>query len=332
MRRPDGASERRLEELRREAAAEGRVAGSGVTPAGAPFPRADAEAGYYGLPLLKPPTWKWEVPLYFFTGGAAGAAAVVGAAARHVGGDEELSRHARWIAAVGGAVSAPLLIADLGRPERFLNMLRIFKPQSPMSVGAWTLTAFSSAAAAAAFADLAVERFGAGTPVRVVGDAAGLLSAATGLVMASYTGVLLGVTTIPVWAESVDLLPHHFAASGVASAVALLELLGHRGRALNALGLAAAALETATGIWIEARDEPALEPLKQGKSGMLVRVGGVLSGPLPLLLRLCGARKPAAWAAIAGSLLTRYGWVAAGRASALEPGIALELPAAPRRG
>src|SRR4028118_1689221 len=100
---------------------------------------------YYDLPLLKPPVWTWEVPVYFFVGGAAGAASVLGVAAQFSKGNEELVRDARWIALIGVAVSGPLLIPDLGRPERFLNMLRVFKPQSPMSVGVWTLAVFGGA-------------------------------------------------------------------------------------------------------------------------------------------------------------------------------------------
>src|SRR3954447_5313018 len=98
-------------------------------------------------------------------------------------------------------MSAALLAADLGRPERFLNMLRVFKPQSAMSMGAWTLTAFGSASGAAAFADLLARRGVA--PVRVVADAAGVLAAATGLGMAIYAGVLVGATVVPVWNRSV---------------------------------------------------------------------------------------------------------------------------------
>lgn len=315
----------------------GRVEAAGLRPAGSPMPEravaapapvASAATGYYGRPLLKEPTWTWEVPLYFFVGGAAGAAAVVGAAARAVEGDleRELVRDARWVAALGGAISAPLLISDLGRPERFLNMLRVFKPQSPMSMGAWTLTAFGSSAAAAAFAELVGRRF---APVRVVGDAAGVLAAATGLSMASYTGVLVGATAIPAWNRNVAVLPIHFAASGLAAAVSLLELLGHDHPALNRLGLAAALVETATGALHELDSDPAHRPLKEGSSGALVRAGSVLSGPLPLLLRLLGARRVAAAAAIAGSLITRYGWVAAGRESARDPRIPLQLEEAP---
>jgi len=322
--------ERKLEAIRREAAAAGRVEGAGVRPAGSPFPapasRASAETGYYGQALLKRPVWTWEVPLYFFTGGAAGAAAVIGAAARAAGADPELARHARWIAALGGAASPALLVSDLGRPERFLNMLRVLKPGSAMSVGAWTLVAFSTASSARAFADLLERRAGRSRlPVRVLADAAEALSAATGTVMASYTGVLVGATVIPVWNRSVRVLPLHFAASGLASAVAILELLGHRHRALNLLGLAAAAAETAVGAVHETDPDPVYAPLKRGKSGAIVRTGGILSGPVPLVLRLLGARRAAALSALAGSLLTRFGWVEAGKASADDPSLPMGL-------
>ena len=145
----DDRFERRLEELRREALATGQIRAEGVRPGGAPLP--ETASGYYGLPLLKAPVWTWEVPAYFFVGGAAGAAAVIGAVANMTAHSPDLVRHARWVAAAGAALSPPLLISDLGRPDRFLNMLRVFKLRSPMSVGAWTLVAFSNAAAAAAF-------------------------------------------------------------------------------------------------------------------------------------------------------------------------------------
>ena len=312
--------ERRLEQLRLDGA-KGPIDRPGVRALGAPLPPT---TGYYGLPLLKPPVWTWEVPAYFFAGGAAGAAAVVGAVARLSGASPDLVRDARWIAAAGAVVSPPLLIADLGRPERFLNMLRVFKLQSAMSVGAWTLVVFSNAAAAAAFADAADRASGGRLPVRLVGNAADVLSAATGLVLSTYTGVLIGVTAIPAWSHNAALLPVHFGASGLGAAVSLLELLGHDDRALNRLAIGAAAVETAIGASLELRDDPALEPLKDGNSGLVTRLGGVLSGPVPLLLRLIGGRsrrvrQVAATATIAGSLLTRFGWIAAGRASAASP-------------
>jgi formate-dependent nitrite reductase membrane component NrfD len=217
-------------------------------------------------------------------------------------------------------MSPALLVSDLGRPERFLNMLRVFKLRSPMSVGAWTLVAFSNAAAANAFANALVKTSRGRLPIRVVADAAEVLSAATGLVLSTYTGVLLGATAVPVWSRNVALLPIHFGASGVGAAVSLLELAGHRDRALNTLAIGAAAVETAIGIVLESRGDPALDPLKYGPSGRVTRLGGVLSGPVPLALRVMAgrsiaARRAAAVSTIVGSLLTRVGWLAAGRES-----------------
>jgi formate-dependent nitrite reductase membrane component NrfD len=276
---------------------------------------------YYNLPLLKAPVWTWEVPTYFFVGGAAGAAAVLAATAQLANVEDDLVRDARWIAAIGAAVSAPLLIADLGRPERFLNMLRVFKPQSPMSVGAWTVAAFGGAAAAAALADV-VQR-NTNLPVKTAGDVSAVISAASGLVMATYTGVLVGATAIPVWKEHVRLLPVHFGASALGSAVSLLELRGHRHDALNALAIGTAIFETVTGAVIETSRERESAPLRDGRSGVLTRLGAVLSGPIPLFMRLMGARKGAAVATLAGSLITRFAWVEAGKASAKDVSVAL---------
>lgn len=254
---------------------------------------------YYDLPLLKPPVWTWEVPTYFFIGGAAGAASVLGVAAQLTGGDDALVRDARWIALIGATLSGPLLISDLGRPERFLNMLRVFKPQSPMSVGVWTLTAFAGASAGAAL-----------LPWKPARDASAIAAAATGLVMATYTGVLLGVTAIPLWKKHAHFLPVHFGASALGSAVSLLELRGHRNDALHSLGVAAAAFESAADFALEEKTK-------------LLNLAGALSGPIPFVLRLFGKRRVAAAATLAGSLLTRFAWVEGGKGSAKDVNAAL---------
>jgi len=313
------ATEERLLELRAQAEKLGTVDAKGVRPAGAPFPVATTVTGYYGLPLLKPPVWTWEIPTYFFIGGAAGVSAVLGVAAQLAGADRDLVRDARLIAAAGAAASTPLLIADLGRPERFLNMMRVFKPQSPMSVGAWTLAVFGTVSAAATFAE-ELQRI-SDLPVTIIGDVAAFMSAATGLVMATYTGVLIGATSIPVWAKHVTMLPIHFGASAVAAAVSMLELRGHREHALALLGIGAAAFETFTGFRIERLGGEESEPLRHGATGITTRIGGFFSGPLPLVLRLLGlrskrARSAAAASALLGSLITRIAWVEAGKASA----------------
>lgn len=330
--RAEDPREARLHEIRREAASSGSVS----PPAdGALMPHASPETGYYGRPLLKRPQWSREIPLYFFCGGAAGAAAIIGTVAKLTGGEAVLVRDARYLAAVGAAVSPPLLISDLGMPSRFLNMFRVFKFQSPMSVGSWTLMVFSGSAAAAAF--LASWRRQRRGIFKVVGAASEFISTITGPIVSTYTGVLLGATAIPVWNQSVGVLPLHFATSGMATAAAMLELRGHESPALNAVGMITALGETAIGASIELQRSRALKPIKSGRAGWWARAGGLLSGPLPLILRLLARggnekrnirlRKIAAASAVAGSLATRIAWTQAGAPSARDT--ALLLGAAP---
>src|SRR5438132_2416800 len=326
-RTPDLTSEQKLIEIRREAEQHGEVKSAGIRPAGSPFPIASPDTGYYGIPLLKKPAWTWEIPLYFFVGGAAGAAAVVGAVADYTGADRRLVRDARWIAAAGAVISPALLIADLGRPSRFLNMLRVFKLPSPLSVGAWTLVGFVSGASGTAFGQFMQDRYGPLLPLRVIENAEQAVSLAFGLPFFNYTGVLIGATAIPVWNESINELPIHFGMSGLSSAVGMLELMGHRkSRALQWLGLGAAIFECMEELRIETHRLACLDPLRNGASGAVVRVGGVLSGPVSLGLRVLSflsrgeqardLRKWAAISAIAGSLVTRFGWLDAGDVSA----------------
>src|SRR6059058_2174784 len=275
-RTPDLTTEQRLAEIRREAEQRGEVKAAGVRPSGAPFPIASPETGYYGIPLLKEPAWTWEIPLYFFVGGAAGAAAVIGAIASYTGADRRLVRDARWIAAAGSVLSPALLISDLGRPSRFLNMLRVFKPQSTMSVGAWTLVGFSTAASATVFAQLLSDRYGPSFPVRLLENAGEAAALTFGLPFSNYTGVLIGASAIPAWNRNVDGLPIHFGMSGLSAAVGLLELMGNRrSRALEMLGLGAALWECWEGFHLESRREPALDPLRHGASGTVTRIGGL---------------------------------------------------------
>ena len=334
--------ERRLDEIRREAERRGHLQVVTSRPLGAPFPQASPEQGYYGIPLLKEPPWTWEIPLYFFVGGAAGAAAVIGAIADYTGADRELVTHARWIAAAGSVISPALLISDLGRPERFLSMLRVFKPQSPMSVGVWTLLAFSSGAAATVFAEFLRTRYGSSLPVSVLENAGQAASLLFGLPFSNYTGVLIGATAIPVWNHNAGDLPLHFAASGLGAAVGILELMGHgKSRALQALGLGAAIFETWEGLRIEGRSHSHLDPLKNGPSGWVTRAGGVLSGPIPAILRLASLfgskkkslslRQVAAISSIAGSLITRIAWIYAGHVSARDWKLPLRLDGIPGR-
>ncbi|HEX8154843.1 MAG TPA: hypothetical protein VF698_17045, partial [Thermoanaerobaculia bacterium] len=137
-------------------------------------------------------------------------------------------------------------------------------------------------------------------------------------------------TSIPVWSKHVELLPVHFGASALASATSLLELRGHRQPALNALGILAAAFETGAAMSIDKTRDRESAPLRNGDSGAKIRIAGALSGAVPLALRVLGgksrkARQLAALSTLAGSLLTRFAWIDAGRASAQDPNVPLGL-------
>lgn len=312
-------AESRLDALREEAARTGKVRAYGIEPLGGPFPKPARAISYYGNPLLKPPTWTWQVPLYFFVGGVAGTSAVIALTA-HFAGNPQLMRAALWIAFAGALISPPLLIADLGRPGRFLNMLRVFKLRSAMSIGAWTLVGFSSAAALALVCrELVLAGYGQNT-LLLLEWFAEILAALTGLILASYTSVLLGVTAIPVWSENRTLLPAVFLAGGLGSAAAILELLGFLISPTQLIGVAASSVETIVASIIELRGRYVDRPLREGSVGWVTRGGSALAGPMSLLLRIfwghsSGVRYLAALFFISGALIARYAWIAAGRVS-----------------
>lgn len=326
-------SEGRLEQIRHEAETQGIVRGSGIRPAGAPFPVASPETGYYKQPLLKEPQWTWAIPLYFFLGGASGSLGVIGSLADVIGDDKRLAQDARWIALGTAAVSSGLLIYDLGRPARFLHMLRIFKPQSVMSVGSWVLSAFSSFAAASSFADLLRWKFGDSLLISLISGTGRAGSVLFGMPFHNYTGVLLGATVIPVWNNRIKSLPHTFGMSGLQSAASLLELAGHtESTPLNMLGMLAAAIESKEAL--DTANTPGIEilPAKRGVSGGLIQAGSLLSGPVPLILRVASLfggnkrlRQMAAVSGVAGSLLMRYGWTHAGTESARDWRIPMQV-------
>jgi hypothetical protein len=314
-------SEKRLEELREQAWKDGVVPGKGVDVAGGPIPR---KPGYYGQPVVKPPVWTWEVPLYFFMGGIAGMSAVIASGAiifHHV----DLARAAMWLAAIAGAVLSPvLLIMDLGRPHLFLNMLRVFKHRSAMSMGAWILSAFGACAVPGLLAlELHAHQIFGGTLDQLLRFAAGIFifgSAIFGTLLATYTGVLIGATAIPAWFLHRTLLPIHFGTAGLGSAAAALELLGHRIPALNFLGFYAAAVESALLIWLSVNKHGVADrAIHEHGSGWLIRIGEILNGPLALVLRLFGLIPFAAISFLSGALISRFGWIAVGKVSGADP-------------
>lgn len=328
--------ELRLDAIRREAEEKGRVALPGIRPAGSPMPIASPETGYYGQPLLKEPQWTQLIPFYFFVGGASGALGVIGSLADVIGRDRDLARTARWMAFGGASLSGVLLVTDLGRPKRFLNMLRVFKPQSAMSMGSWVFSGFAASASALSFADALRAINVDGIPAKLASAFGRTGSVLFGMPFHNYTGVLIGATAIPVWNSHVRSLPREFGMSGLQSAVSLLELAGYERRtSLNVLGLLSAGTETAEFASAMSKKTEVSKPLKRGRSGLLVTAGSMLSGPIPIALRVASMfagekrgkslRRMAAWSGVLGSVCLRYGWVQAGSASARDWKLPLEI-------
>jgi hypothetical protein len=237
--------------------------------------------------------------------------------------DPDMIRPLLWIALIGASICPALLIADLGHPTRFLNMLRVFKLQSPMSMGAWILVAFSGCAfLALAGHELVLHGFI--HPLIYATRWLGEFSATiTGMLLASYTGVLVGATAIPVWNTNRKILPAHFLTSGLGGSAAILELLGFLLPATQIFGLISAAIESIFEILFEVRKPDLDAPLHHGKSGTAFGIAGILEGPAALLLRIFWGSSPtgryaAAISFLAGSLLSRYAWIWAGQTSARE--------------
>jgi hypothetical protein len=311
--------EERLLEIRK-LAEQGKLqspSGSGITA----HPQIQGRDPYYGLPALKPPVWTWEVPLYFVIGGVSGFSACMAFAAQIFGGDPRLIRMLVWMGFAGAAICPALLIADLGRPMRFLNMLRVFKWRSAMSMGAWILVGFSLCIGAALTA-VELPYWGVGGwPVTALRWLGGISSTLTGLLLASYTGVLLGATAIPVWFKNRVVLPIHFLASGLGTTAGICELAGFLIPATATLGFLASGVETLLEGWFMFRRPKTNAPMHHGALGVAFLVAGVLEGPAALLVRIFAGgapqgRRAAALSFIIGALISRYCWIRAGRVSA----------------
>jgi formate-dependent nitrite reductase membrane component NrfD len=273
---------------------------------------------YYGRPVIKEPVWTPEIPLYFFTGGMAGASAGLAFMAETTG-NEVLARRA-WAAAMGGiAVSPALLISDLGVPSRFLNMLRMFKVTSPMSVGSWILSG-SGATTTLASANALTGLF------PVLGRAAKPAAALLGLPLATYTGALIANTSVPVWHNARNMLPALFGAGAAASAGAAATILTPVSDAAPARRLAimgAAAELVATNV-MEQKLGSLAEPYHEGPSGTLARTAKVLTAVGAMAIGGWGHQRRSAAvlggaALLGGALAERFAVFRAGFASAKDP-------------
>jgi formate-dependent nitrite reductase membrane component NrfD len=277
---------------------------------------------YYGRPILKVSRWKEpHLPAYLFLGEMSGALAMVGAVA-YATRRESLARTARLGAAASAYAGGAALTLELGRPERFLHMLRVAKPTSPMSVGSWILSAHAGLVSAAAVSEVTGR-------LRGLGAAAGAVSAITGPLLAAYPAVLLADTAVPAWHAAHRELPIVFVGGAMTAAAAagLAASAVSRDRAdfdaAYRLAMIGSVVEGLGGYRLETMPGLVGEPYRSGRAGELMTAARYLtmSGGLAAL----AARRSRTAAAAAASLLTAGGLCAkfavlrAGKASAADP-------------
>ena len=272
---------------------------------------------YYGRPVVREAVWGPDVPAYLFLGGLAGASSALAAGAE-LAGHPELARTAKAGAAGAISLSMAALVHDLGRPARFINMLRVFKVTSPMSIGTWVLSAFTPLALAAA-----ASAFTGKLPR--AGGAAAIAAGAVGPAVAAYTSVLLADTATPAWHGARRELPYLFVGSAATAAggLGLLAVPPERARPAARLATLGAAAELTAELLLDRRLGPAAEPYRTGTSGALMRAGQILAGA-GTVAALLGRRSRAVSALggaalLAGSAVTRFGVFEAGRVSARDP-------------
>jgi formate-dependent nitrite reductase membrane component NrfD len=197
------------------------ASGKGVGDAA---PLVPGVTGYYDQPLLKRPHWEASVKIYLFLGGLMGGSGLLAMIAGDATPERaKVARNARYTSIVLALICPPVLISHLGRPERFLNMLRVFKTKSVMNMGVWGLIGFSAFAGAGAVGQLA--RDGVLVPrwMRVFGPTwvVNVPLGVFGAFISGYTGVLLSATAIPTWGVGKRHIPAFSLCSGVAGASAL---------------------------------------------------------------------------------------------------------------
>lgn len=305
---------------------------------------------YYGHPAVKPSKYGALVWAYTYLAGLAGSAQILATLADLLGRPRwrSVTRNGRWLAMAGPTVGSALLIADLHTPNRWVNMLRIFRKTSPMSIGSYILSGFGLASGIAAAAQL----FGNVRGLRWLRPAAKTAqvpAALAGAGMSTYTGALLSATSTPVWAAAPRLLTARFACGAIAGAAAALslgeQLWGdpRNGRALDKLALAATLADAA--LASAANREYAacgVADSLQGKNAAAAeyKTSNLLEHALPLACYGLNAVLPkpsraltvtAALGVLAGGLLMRAAVFHAGNRSARRPQDYLGFTQAPSR-
>lgn len=275
-------------------------------------------ADYYNVGLLKEPVWIWSVPVYFYVGGLAGGGAVLAAVLHGKKRFRDLTAKCRILTFLGTTLEPALLTWDLGRMSRFVNMLRVFRPSSPMSIGSWSL------AGTGALAALTMLMGGRkSTALLPYSTAAG------GLIVSGYTGVLLGNTANPLWHEKRNMLPLLFTSSSIASTAGVLQLLPlneDEEAVVRRFGLVGKVGEAACMIAMErsAGDNgEAIHVVKKGKGGVLWNAAKVTLAA-GLVLDMMPVKAPAK-RVVSGLLTTigavclRFALLETGKSAAREP-------------
>ncbi len=287
---------------------------------------------YYGRPVVKASPWEADIPAYLFLGGLAAGSSLLGAGA-DLTGRPGLRRVGRIGAMSAITVSFAALVHDLGRPERFVNMLRVAKPTSPMSVGTWLLTGFGPLAGLAGAAELLAPATGSPHgllrgPARLLSTLAGPAGIAAAIVappVASYTAVLLTDTATPSWSAARHELPFVFVGSAAAASGGLAMVFAPPAEAGPArrLAIAGAAVELAAEHRMEESMGITAEPLHAGTAGRLMRASKALTAFGSVAAVLGGRSRLASvvggTSLLAGSACTRFGIFHAGQASARDP-------------
>ena len=281
-------------------------------------------SSYYGKPVLKAPVWETrDIAGYFFLGGLAGGSSLLAAGA-DLTGRTELGRAAKAGACGAITLSLAALVHDLGRPARFINMMRVFKVTSPMSVGTWLVAGYAQAAGLAA---------GTAFTGRLprVGAAATAATALLGPAVAAYTATLISDTAVPAWHDAYREMPFVFTGSAAMAAGGLGLLAAptaESGPARN-LALAGQVMEMLAFERMTRRLGMVAEPYHRGRGGAYIRVGQVLGAlgatgaALSPVVPAGRARRVVA--AVSGAALmgasaaTRWGVFHAGMASARDP-------------
>jgi Polysulphide reductase, NrfD len=304
---------------------------------GEPLMVPEAEfTSYYGRPVVKPAPWGHEVAAYLFLGGVAGGSGLLAAGAQ-LTGRAKLRRNARLSALVAVMLGALALVKDLGRPERFVNMMRTIKLTSPMSLGSWILSAFSTGIGVAAACEvdrMTGERLPLGPlrPVlRAVEGPAGLEAALFAPPLAVYTAVLLADTATPTWNAAHEDLPFVFVSSAslAASGLAMITTpVAEAGPARTLAVLGVVGDLVATKLMERRMDPVAAEPLHHGSPGRMLQWSQrlVIAGGLGTLLggRRRGVAAASGLALMAASALTRFVVFEAGKESARDPRYTIE--------